>query len=95
MCLLFVCFVLWVCTWHVHKICVWVCKPVCEGVWSEKHGLFYVAFTLCFSVSIVGGWLNESFWMEAEVSERVVWLGGEEGWETREKENQLARLLDS
>lgn len=27
----------------------------------EKYRLFYVALTLCFTVSFVGGWLNESF----------------------------------
>lgn len=31
------------------------------GVRLEKYRLFYVALTLCFTVSFVGGWLNESF----------------------------------
>lgn len=32
-----------------------------ECMWLGKYRLFYVVFTRCFSVSLMGGWLNESF----------------------------------
>ena len=63
-----------------------------RGMRLEKYRLFYVALALCFSVSLVGGWLNESFGQRLRYQrERAVWLwggGGEEG-ERGEKENQL------
>lgn len=39
-----------------------LCTCACLfGMWLEKYRLFYVALTLCFTVSFVGRWLNESF----------------------------------
>lgn len=58
------------------------------AMWSEKYSLFYVAFALCFSVSLVGGWLNESFGQRLRYQKE--WFGwGVRERETREKENQL------
>ncbi len=63
----------------------------CVGLlcmWLQKYRLFYVAFALCFSVSLVGGWLNESFGQRLRYQKE--WFGlGVRGRETREEENQL------
>lgn len=42
------------------RLCMRACVGLL-GVRLEKYRLFYVALTLCFTVSFVGGWLNESF----------------------------------
>lgn len=57
------------------------------GVWLEKYRLFYVALTLCFTVSFVGGWLNESFGLGLRYQK--LWFGpgrGGGGWDVKEKE---------
>lgn len=62
------------------KDCVW------KGMWLEKHWLFCVAFALCFSFSLLGGWLNESF------GQRLRYLSGlalQEKGGRRERENLL------
>lgn len=61
-------------------------------MWSEKYRLFYVAFALCFTVSLVGGWLNESFGQRLRYQKEWFGLGGE-GGKTREKENQLVLVV--
>lgn len=55
------------------------------GVWLEKYRLFYVALTLCFTVSFVGGWLNESFGLGLRYQKP--WFGpGLGGGDVKEKE---------
>lgn len=66
------------------------------GVWLEKYRLFYVALTLCFTVSFVGGWLNESFGLG--LSYQKLWFGlGLGGGAVRGegKANLYLWLLDS
>lgn len=76
-------------------VCVFLFCPVCvcvglQGMWLEKYRVFYVVFALCFTVSLVGGWLNESFGQRLRYQKQrfglavVVGVGG-----AREKENQL------
>lgn len=48
-------------------------------MWSEKYRLFYVAFSLCFSVSLVGGWLNESFGQRLRYQKEWFGLGVRRG----------------
>lgn len=48
------------------------------GVRLEKYRLFYVALTLCFTVSFVGGWLNESFGLGLRYQK--LWFGLGLGW---------------
>lgn len=43
----------------LHKF-AWRACTVQQGVRLEKQRVFHVAFALCLSVSLVGGWLNES-----------------------------------
>lgn len=59
------------------------------GMWLEKYRVFYVVFALCFTVSFVGGWLNESFGQRLRYQKQRFGLGVGGGWGTREKENQL------
>lgn len=54
------------------------------GMWLEKYRLFYVALALCFSVSLVGGWLNESFGQRLRYQRERFGLEGEEGGDKRE-----------
>lgn len=90
MCVCFFCFVLWVCT---RCVCVGL-----QGMWLEKYRVFYVVFALCFTVSLVGGWLNESFGQRLRYQKQrfglavlVVGVGGQE----RRKTNLYLWLLDS
>lgn len=67
-------------------------------MWSEKYRLFDVALALCFSVSLVGGWLNESF--GERLRYQNAWFGlGVGGWgglrQERRKTNLYLWLLDS
>lgn len=57
-----------------------------QGVWLEKYRLFYVVFALCFTVSLVGGWLNESFGRRLRYQKQRFGLGVTEGRQ-EEKEN--------
>ena len=72
-----------------------------RGMRLEKYRLFYVALALCFSVSLVGGWLNESFGQRLRYQrERAVWLWGGGGGrgggrQERRKTNLYLWLLDS
>lgn len=67
----FFCFVLWVCT---NLECVCVCVGLL-GMWLEKYRVFYVVFALCFTVSFVGGWLNESFGQRLRYQKQRFGLG--------------------
>lgn len=49
----------WGCIEDLHKF-AWRACTVQQGVRLEKQRVFHVAFALCLSVSLVGGWLNES-----------------------------------
>lgn len=61
------------CSMGKHKrLCMRACVGLL-GVRLEKYRLFYVALTLCFSVSFVGGWLNESFGLG--LSYQKLWFG--------------------
>lgn len=78
-----------VCSAGKHKrLCVRACVGL-FGVRLEKYRLFYVALTLCFTLSFVGGWLNESFGLGLRYQK--LWYGlGLGGWGgavmSREKE---------
>lgn len=78
------------CCGCAHTLCV--CVGL-RGMWLEKYRVFYVVFALCFTVSLVGGWLNESFGQRLRYQKQrfglaaVVGVGV--GWGAREKENQL------
>lgn len=66
----------------LNRVCVCACTfvgvwlSVCKGMRSEKYRLFYVAFALCFSVSLVGGWLNESFGQRLRYQKEWFGFGG-------------------
>lgn len=45
------------------------------GMWLEKYRVFYVVFALCFTVSFVGGWLNESFGQRLRYQKQRFGLG--------------------
>lgn len=51
---MFFCFVLRLHETYSVRVGLLVC------MWLEKYRPFYVALGLCFSFSLVGGWLNES-----------------------------------
>lgn len=65
------------------------------GMRLEKYGVFYVVFALCFTVSFVGGWLNESFGQRLRYQKQRFGLGGEGGRQERRKTNLYLWLLDS
>lgn len=57
-------------------------------MWLEKYRLFYVALTLCFTVSFVGRWLNESFGLGLRYQK--LWFGsGLGGGMSRGRKSQL------
>lgn len=65
-------------------------------MWLEKYRLFYVALTLCFTVSFVGRWLNESFGLGLRYQK--LWFGsglGGGGCQGEGKANLYLWLLDS
>lgn len=68
---------------------------VCKSMRLEKYRLFYVAFVLCFSVSLVGGWLNESFGQRLRYQKVWFGSGGERGRQERRKTNLYLWLLES
>lgn len=67
----------------MHKFSLRVCVAL-QGMWLEKYRVFHVAFALCLSVSLVGGWLNESFGQRLKYQKQWFGFGG-----PTEKENQL------
>lgn len=89
-----------VCSAGKHKrLCVRACVGL-FGVRLEKYRLFYVALTLCFTLSFVGGWLNESFGLGLRYQK--LWYGlGLGGWggggdvKGEGKANLYLWLLDS
>lgn len=83
------------CTKLAVCVCVSLLECVCKSMWSEKYRLFYVAFVLCFSVSLVGGWLNESFGQRLKYQKVWFGAGGERGRQERRKTNLYLWLLDS
>lgn len=82
----------------MHKLSVCVCVHVgLLGMRLEKYRVFYVVFALCFTVSFVGGWLNESFGQRLRYQKQRFGLGeaGEGGRQERRKTNLYLWLLDS
>lgn len=75
--------------------CVFLLLCVCKSMRLEKYRLFYVAFVLCFSVSLVGGWLNESFGQRLRYQKVWFGSGGERGRQERRKTNLYLWLLES
>lgn len=77
----FFCFVLWVCT---NFQCVFVHVGLL-GMRLEKYRVFYVVFALCFTVSLVGGWLTESFGQRLRYQEQRFGSGGGGSWRGADK----------
>lgn len=67
--------------------CMWVRLSVRKSMWLEKYRLFNVAFALCCSVALVGGWMNESFGQRLRYQKER--FGSVDGGKTRATENQL------
>lgn len=89
------CFFLFVLRVGRNVLCMCACVGL-FGVWLEKYRLFYVALTLCFTVSFVGGWLNESFGLGLRYQKP--WFGPGLGWggcQGEGKANLYLWLLDS
>lgn len=75
-------------------LCMCACVGLL-GVWLEKYRLFYVALTLCFTVSFVGGWLNESFGLGLRYQKPWFGPGLGGGCQGEGKANLYLWLLDS
>lgn len=92
-----VCFFVFLYCGYAQTLSVCVCVGLL-GMWLEKYRVFYVVFALCFTVSFVGGWLNESFGQRLRYQKQRFGLGvggGGGGRLERRKTNLYLWLLDS